>query len=102
MNTHSHTHDDYTRLNGETRKLLVLTLAATPEQLKIYEEHRHYVGAYDMDLQTITERRLMEWACDPKREYVCHFCGNPPMIENGFMFCRLCKDYKGIIPNCNP
>jgi len=97
---HSHTHKDYTKLNDETRKLLVLTLSATPEELAIYENHKHFINTYDIDGETITASRLMAWACDPKREYYCIFCGRPPAESNGFMWCRICHEYKGIMPNC--
>lgn len=99
---HSHTHDDYTTLNKDTQQLLILTLMATPEELAIYKKNTHFIGTYDIDGKTITGERLMAWACDPKREYYCVFCASEPAEENGFMSCRRCKEYKGIMPNCNP
>jgi len=97
---HHHTHSDYAQTNRETRSLLVLTLVATSEEIASYEKHRHFIGACDLDGNTITERRLMQWVQDPLREYYCIFCGSPPVIGNRLMYCRICKDYKGIMPNC--
>jgi len=99
---HSHTHDDYTTLNKETRDLLVHTITATPQEISLYEEYKHFIGTYDIDGNTITARRLMEWAQDPKREFYCIFCGKPPIKTAKFMWCSLCNEYKGIMPNCNP
>lgn len=102
MSQHSHTHSDHTRLNNDTEKLLILTISATPQELATNDHHKHFINTYDINGETITECRLMEWACDPKREYYCIFCGSPPAEENGFMWCRRCNEYKGIMPNCNP
>lgn len=102
MSQHSHTHDDDTKLNDETRKLLVLTLTATPEEIAVYEQYKHFINSYDIDGNTITASLLMAWACDPKREFYCIFCGSSPAVEGEFMWCRRCKEYKGIMPNCNP
>jgi len=99
---HSHTHKDYTNLPNDISKLLVLTLAATKEEIAIYERYKHFINTYDIDGNTITANRLMVWAQDPKREFYCIFCGAPPAEQNGFMWCRRCKEYKGIMPNCNP
>lgn len=66
----------------------------------IYQQYRHFVGTYDIDNNTITAERLMRWAEDPKRELICIFCGSEPTDNNGFVSCRRCKTYKGIMPNC--
>lgn len=68
---------------------------------KVFEEYRHFINAPDIDGNTITAHRLMAWALDPKREFICIFCGSPPSERNGFMTCRRCKEYKGIMPDCN-
>ena len=68
----------------------------------LYKEYRHFIGTYDIDGNTITARRLREWAEDPKREFYCIFCGSQPAEVNGFMWCHRCNEYKGITPNCNP
>lgn len=68
----------------------------------IYLEHKHFLNTPDIDGETITESRLLAWAEDPKREYYCIFCNSQPAEQNGFMRCRRCKEYKGIMPNCNP
>lgn len=77
-------------------------VSATQQEIDVYEQHKHFVGTYDIDGETITERRLMAWACDPMREYYCIFCASKPAEQNGFMWCRRCNEYKGIMPNCNP
>ena len=69
---------------------------------QLYEEHKHFVGTYDIDSKVITAERLMSWAYDSSREYYCIFCGSPPTEQNVFMWCRRCKEYKGIMPDCNP
>lgn len=102
MTAHLHNHDDYTYLNKETRSLLVLTLAATAQEVAIYEEYKHFVDTYDIDGVTITASRLMAWAQDPKREFYCIFCGSSPTEQHGFRWCCRCKEYKGVMPNCNP
>jgi len=70
------------------------------EAVSMYDNHRHFIGTYDIDGDTITETRLKRWAEDPGREFICIFCDSPPMEQNGFMWCRRCKEYKGIMPNC--
>jgi len=47
-----------------------------------------------------TKERLMAWAGNPERKFICIFCGSPPAEHNGFMWCRRCKEYKGIMPDC--
>jgi len=70
----------------------------TPDQ--IFNEYKHFVGAYDINSVPITAKRLMAWASDPKRVFICIFCGNPPAEHNGFQWCQRCKQYKGIMPDC--
>ena len=70
----------------------------TPEQ--IFDEYKHFVGTLDIDSNLITAKRLMSWASDSAREFICIFCGSPPAEHNGFMWCRRCKQYKGIMPDC--
>ena len=70
----------------------------TPEQ--IYNEYKHFVGIGDIDQNIITRERLMAWASNTNRKFICIFCGNPPAEHNGFMWCRGCKEYKGIMPDC--
>ena len=65
-----------------------------------YNEWKHIIGSYDIDGQTITEKRLLTWANDPKRELMCIFCGSEPADRGGFIYCQRCMEYKGIIPNC--
>jgi len=69
-----------------------------PEQL--LNEYKHFVSIYDIDSVLITKERLMAWAGDPNRKFICIFCGSPPAEHNGFMWCRGCKQYKGIMPDC--
>lgn len=71
---------------------------AIPKQL--FDEYKHFVGTYDIDSNIITKKRLMAWAEDPKRELICIFCGSEPVCSNGFIYCRHCNEYKGVMPNC--
>lgn len=67
----------------------------------IFQHHKHFIGTVDINSQIITEERLTAWAKDPNRKYYCIFCGSEPTIEdNGFIWCKVCGNYKGITPNC--
>lgn len=70
------------------------------DQLQLFEEYKHFVGTYDIDSNVITKERLMAWASDPNRKFICIFCGSPPTESNGFMWCHRCTEYKGIMPDC--
>lgn len=72
----------------------------SPTTEELFEDYKHFVGTYDIDSNTITRKRLMAWAQDPKRELICIFCGSEPVNRGGFIYCQRCKEYKGIMPNC--
>lgn len=65
-----------------------------------YQQYRYFIGTTDIDGNIISAQRLMKWAKDPKRELICVFCGKEPTNQNGFIYCPLCKTYKGVMPNC--
>jgi len=81
----------------ETTKGIKPYKPLTPEQ--IFDGYKHFVGTYDMDNNSVTKERLMAWARDPKRELICIFCGQEPVNRGGSIYCQLCKEYKGIMPN---
>lgn len=66
----------------------------------IFNLHKHFIGIPDKRQDRITEDRLMEWAENPKRKYVCIFCGKEARQEGSIMYCHKCKEYKGIFPDC--
>ncbi len=60
---------------------------------------KHYIGVPDIDGITITEERLKAWSDNPKRKLICIFCGSAPSETNGFVYCKRCREYKGIMPD---
>ncbi len=71
-----------------------------PTSQEIFEGYKRFVGTFDINSNIITEDRLMAWAKNPSRKFICIFCGNEPTDRNGFVYCQRCKEYKGIMPDC--
>lgn len=73
----------------------------TEEQKRLFKNHEHYIGTFDIDGVPINATRLRAWIENPQRKFICVFCGTEPITgENGFMYCPNCKQYKGIMPDC--
>jgi hypothetical protein len=69
----------------------------------IFKEWEHYIGQSNINGEIITPHKLKVWAENKNRGYVCIFCGSIKpynSIDAGFLYCRRCNEYKGIIPDC--
>ena len=71
-----------------------------PKELTLYNEYEHLIGELDKNGDKITQMRIIKWAINPNRKFICIFCSEEATITNGFAYCANCKEYKGIMPDC--
>ena len=91
---------DYYKLPKDLSELTELVTTASEKEYSIYKEYKHFVNTEDIDGVVITPSRLMKWAMDKNRELICIFCDKEPITTNSFTYCKICNEYKGIMPNC--
>ena len=64
------------------------------------ESWKHLIGLPASNNTSLTKEQFNLWLSNPDRKFICDACGQEPVInlENDFMHCPGCRDYKYIVP----
>jgi len=65
----------------------------------LFQDNKHFIHTPDINGDVITTSRLQDWACRlDAGDLICIFCGTH--ATRGFPICPICKEFKGLYPNC--
>ena len=65
------------------------------DAVEVYLRVKHLIGIENIDGELFTKQSLVRWSINPRRKFICIFCGN---VSSDDHVCSVCKEYKGLLP----